>query len=187
MQVSVESCEGLERRVTVELPAEQIEVELRYQTGLNGREGSGFLDKASVGDVEEKYEYYPDDTGNIKERTTSFGTYAKYEYDEWDRPVREVLGMSNSAEYRAVNAQVERAFDAAGHLVRERYYQKDVGWVETQYLYNHREQLVSVTRCALAASNRRQRASTPYRDRVRTAAVPGGVTRRDRDQRAAVA
>ena len=95
----------------------------------------------------------------VDEVKTSQGTETDLTYDEWDRVVRSVSGLSDGrleplgGDYctEGLGAREERGFDAAGHIVRERRLQDFINdnnqvacrWVETRYSYNAREQLVS--------------------------------------------
>ena len=65
-----------------------------------------------------------------------------FKYDQWDRPTTAMLGVA--AVWANVGAAIEKAYDAAGHLVRDRRSQQGLGTVETTYEYDAREELVSV-------------------------------------------
>ncbi|MCM3876395.1 MAG: DUF6531 domain-containing protein, partial [Thermoanaerobaculia bacterium] len=126
-------------------------VTMGFGKDANGKPDRGFASEIARGEVKETLTYDEDGKGprgNVTTRETAFHTSSKYEYDEWDRPVRETLGLSANPEFDPVpDAIVTRAFDATGHRKIERRRQKDVdnGEVETVYEYNDREQLVSVT------------------------------------------
>ncbi|MFV1988382.1 MAG: RHS repeat-associated core domain-containing protein, partial [Gemmatimonadota bacterium] len=128
-------------------------VDFSFDDDGEGNTGRGLVTKVEVGGeggLSEDFSY--DASGNVEREETSYGTSNEYTYDEWARPIQEVVGKSNGA-YRAVNATVQRAFDAAGHLIRERQLISEVGWVETRYEYNAREQLVSTTQTHLAPAD----------------------------------
>ncbi len=126
-------------------------VTMGFGKDAKGRPDRGFASEIARGAVKESLKYDEDGMGprgNVTTRETSFQTSSKYEYDEWDRPVKETLGLSASGDFDAVpDAIVTRAFDPIGHLKVERRRQMDLdnGEVETVYEYNDREQLVSVT------------------------------------------
>ncbi len=126
-------------------------VTMGFGTDARGRPGRGFATDIARGSIKETLAYDEDGKGprgNVTTRKTSFQTSSLYEYDEWDRPVRETLGLSTSADFDQVpDAVVTRAFDPVGHQKIERRRQADLdnGEVETLYEYNDREQLVSVT------------------------------------------
>ena len=65
-----------------------------------------------------------------------------FKYDQWDRPTTAMLGVATV--WANVGAAIEKAYDAAGHLVRDRRSQQGLGTVETTYEYDAREELVSV-------------------------------------------
>ena len=123
-----------------------------------------------------------DDSDNVTERTTSYGTTTKTTPDAWGRSVQETSGESTGV-YRTVGAKTERAYDAAGHLVLERHTQTGVGWVETRYEYNARDQVTTVTQTGLASAepggSASTEASTTYTydqyGRQQTVTTPAGV------------
>ncbi|MEO8585041.1 MAG: Ig-like domain-containing protein, partial [Acidobacteriota bacterium] len=115
----------------------------------------GRLIHMTKGAVSEGYIY--DSVGNLTQKTTSYGATSTMSYDEWDRQIQSTEGISaNSADpsaYPPVPGVVtHRAFDPTGHLVRERRNQDPLGWVEVQYIYNAREQLLSVYQTQLGKS-----------------------------------
>ena len=122
--------------------------------------GAGLTKRVEAGSGQFWTELDYDEQYNPDESKTSQGTSSEAIYDTWDRPVRTVGGLSDGR-YRAVGseecdqekgARQEMAFDAAGHLIKQRRLQDYVGfngsvacrWVETSYLYNAREQLVGI-------------------------------------------
>ncbi|MEO6323535.1 MAG: RHS repeat-associated core domain-containing protein [Thermoanaerobaculia bacterium] len=111
---------------------------------------AGFLTKiqlATTGTSNETYTYDNDlgtKRGNVTRVTTSFGAISERTFDEWDRVIQEVSGKS-SGDYREVGAVAEVAFDAAGHVTRERRNQGRLGFVTSTHVYNAREQLVATT------------------------------------------
>ena len=121
--------------------------EMSFATDHNGTAGAGLLNTVTSGGSTTTLSY--DDRDNVKESTTSYGTSASFVHDDWDRIVSSISGKSKGS-LAAVNAKSERAFDAAGRLVRERRWQTGVGWVETSYSYNARGQVTSVTESGLA-------------------------------------
>jgi RHS repeat-associated protein len=144
-------------------------VEREFGKDAAGRPDAGLLERVQIGSgaatgssVDFEYE---DDRFNVTTTTTSFGRRDRTTYDLWDRPVSEVMGESVGSlaaagargSCESSGARVERAFDAAGHLVRTRRLQDVAGpegdtcrWVEERYTYNAREQLVSIERSHLA-------------------------------------
>jgi RHS repeat-associated protein len=142
-------------------------VGFEYGEDADGRASAGLVERIAQGEggnlaFSRQFRY--DDAYNVGEITTSFGSRAVVTHDDWDRAVREESGMSDGGPLapvgyaacgEAAGTAVERAFDAAGHLVRERRLQDWVDaadgqvrcrWVETRYRYNLREQLVAVER-----------------------------------------
>ncbi|MFH1176614.1 MAG: DUF6531 domain-containing protein, partial [Acidobacteriota bacterium] len=109
--------------------------------------GAGLLESVTAGGSTETLRY--DEQGNVEERSTSYGSSSSLRHDAWDRVVEEMAGESSGA-LAPVDAHSQRAFDAAGRLVRERRYQTPIGWVETRYEYNARDQVKSVTQSGLA-------------------------------------
>ena len=163
----------------------EVKVDLSYKPGPEGRPGAGFLDRVTVGGVggsstlSETVDEY-DLAGNAHQRTTSFGTRTVTDHDEWDRPIREITGLStDTSRFAEVGAEVQRAYDAAGHLVRERFKQEGVGWVETSYTYTAREQVEDITRSMLdvGGSLQLRTAHLAYDafGRLSTVTSPGGV------------
>jgi hypothetical protein len=136
-----------------DIPVKPLAVSYDYHDRDN-KNGTGSIKQITYGEgdeaVWEKYEYYPE-TDNLHYRESSFGTRDTFGYDDWDRQVEVTSGESCGGDYLDVSAQIQRAFDAAGHLIRERFKQKDVGWVETRFEYNAREQIVKVTKTHLAS------------------------------------
>ncbi|HTS01980.1 MAG TPA: DUF6531 domain-containing protein, partial [Thermoanaerobaculia bacterium] len=127
-----------------------------YLDGEDGTPKTGFPDQTKLGDsVTWKNETYDDNNrGNpTKVSTTNGGAVTEYAYDAWDRvKSATITGSVNAGAFRTVPAQAEQAFDAAGHLVRERHKQRG-DWVEARYEYDAREQLVKVTRTRAAAAS----------------------------------
>ncbi len=141
-----------------------------YHRDADGKLKAGLLAKIEVGEegaAKYSFDLDYDDAYNVEEQRTSYGTFNRVTYDEWDRPVRSISGLSDGR-FRQLGiedcdekegAVVERAYDAAGHVVRERRLQDyvDAGnetrcrWVETRYSYNAREQLVGVEQTHLAS------------------------------------
>lgn len=146
--------------------------ELEFGEDKRGRPGAGLLRRVKRGGAAasfwEKLDY--DEAFNVEQVETSQGTVTRTLHDEWDRVVRTVTGISESGHFASVGtgecdqgegARVERAFDAAGHVVRERRLQDYVDpldggikcrWVESSFTYNAREQLVSVEQTHLASA-----------------------------------
>lgn len=94
-----------------------------------------------------------DDSDRVTKRETSYGTSSSTTFDEWNRAVEETSGLSTGtvAQVGEHGARVQRAFDAAGHLVRERRYDSGLNsWIETKYERNEREQLTAVWQSHLA-------------------------------------
>jgi RHS repeat-associated protein len=126
-------------------------VTMSFGPDARGRANGGFASEIARGSIKESLKYDEDGKGprgNVTRRETAFGTASTFEYDEWDRPVREVLGLSTNPAFDPVpDAIVTRAFDATGHQKIERRRQRDLdnGEVEKVYEYNDREQLLSVT------------------------------------------
>lgn len=120
---------------------------LTFGKDERGLSGAGLLESVTAGGFTETFRY--DDRGEVKERATSYGTSSRFVNDEWGRVVEEIAGASAGA-LAPVNARSQRAFDAAGRLVRERRFQTGIGWVETRYEYNARDQVKSVTQTGLA-------------------------------------
>ena len=117
-----------------------------YGRHPSNQNGGGFLESVEEGG-ETKYLSY-DAQGNVKHILGSLGS-SETKHDEWDRPAEEKDGISTGA-FAAVNATTQRAWDSAGRLVRERSYQTPLGWVETRWEYNARDQVTAVTQTDLA-------------------------------------
>ncbi|HKV12058.1 MAG TPA: polymorphic toxin-type HINT domain-containing protein [Thermoanaerobaculia bacterium] len=147
------------------------QVHMEYGEDAKGRKGAGLVERIERGIGAFWQEFKYDEAYNVERVTTSQGTATETTHDTWDRAVRNVSGLSLDGRFTPVGAAEcteaegvvgERAFDAAGHLVRERRLQDYVDpvdgatrcrWVETRYTYNLREQLVSVDETHLAAAN----------------------------------
>ncbi len=139
-------------------------VRLGYGADRRGREGGGLVKRVEQGagsSLATWKQLFRDRADNVERVETSQGSEARVEHDEWDRVVRTVSGEADDGRVAAVGvpecdlgagAITERAFDAAGHVVRERHLQDYVDldggnkcrFVETRYQYNAREQLVAV-------------------------------------------
>jgi RHS repeat-associated protein len=116
---------------------------------------AGFPEQTTLGDsVTWKNETYDENRrGNPTQvSTTNGGAVTLYTYDAWDRVKSANVTGSVSGVFRPVKAQAEQAFDAAGHLARERHWQNGE-WVEARYAYDAREQLVTVTRTRAASAS----------------------------------
>ncbi len=138
-------------------------VRVGYGNDERGREGAGLVKKVESGSTATTWkEFFRDAADNVERVETSQGAEAKIDYDEWDRVVRTVSGAGVDGRLAAVGVPTctlaegdvsERAYDAAGHVVRERRLQDYVEaggastkcrFVEMRYTYNSREQVVSV-------------------------------------------
>jgi len=124
------------------------------------------IERSAGGPVGSWQEIAYDDAYDVATVTTSFGEVQRFQYDSWDRPIEELVGESNGKGLTAAGSgkcagsagvTAQRAFDAAGHVVRERRVQDHVvdssvacRWVETRYRYNSREQLVAVEQTHLS-------------------------------------
>ncbi|HEY0783884.1 MAG TPA: DUF6531 domain-containing protein, partial [Thermoanaerobaculia bacterium] len=144
-------------------------VHLGYRDDAQGKPEAGPVSRIERGSAFWQDLSY-DKAFNVEKVKTSQGTESHVDHDAWDRAVREVSGLSQDGRFVPVGvtscsegdgAIVERAFDAAGHVVRERRLQDYVDprdgadhcrWVETTYTYNVREQLVSVAQTHLASA-----------------------------------
>ncbi|MFL6203232.1 MAG: Ig-like domain-containing protein [Thermoanaerobaculia bacterium] len=143
-------------------------VRVGYGADRRGSEGGGLVKSVKQGAATWK-EFFRDKADNVERVETSQGSEARAEHDEWDRVVRTVTGEAKDQDGRVAavgvaecglgeGAIAERAFDAAGHVVRERHLQDYVDldgkdkcrFVETRYQYNAREQLVAVEQTHLA-------------------------------------
>jgi len=118
-----------------------------YDADARSVAGGGLLKSITAGGFTETFVY--DTYGDLKERATSYGSSAAFTNDEWDRVVAETTGRSGGT-LAPVNAKAQRAFDAAGRLVREKRHQAGIGWVETRYEYNARGQITGLTQTGLA-------------------------------------
>jgi len=132
--------------------------------------GAGLLTRIERGSGALWQELSYDKAFNVRQVKTSQGTRSDVDHDEWDREVRSTSGISEDGRLATVGAAecaagkgaiVARAFDAAGHVVRSRRLQDYVDpvdggtkcrWVETQYVFNAREQLVSEAATHLASA-----------------------------------
>ena len=150
-------------------------VRVGYGGDRRGSEGGGLVKRVEQGtgsSLATWKEYFRDRADNVERVETSQGSEARAEHDEWDRVVRTVTGEAKDQDGRVAavgvaecglgeGAIAERAFDAAGHVVRERHLQDYVDldgndkcrFVETRYRYNAREQLVAVEQTHLAMAN----------------------------------
>ncbi len=145
--------------------------ELEYGKDARGDAGAGLPSRIQQGSGDqtaswESLEY--DDAYNVETMRSSFGEVKRLEHDAWDRPVRVESGLTEGGALAPVGAGTcaesrgavtERAYDAAGHLARERRLQDSVDpvtgvvscrWVEIRYTYNLREQVVGVEETYLA-------------------------------------
>lgn len=132
--------------------------------------GAGLLTRVERGSGALWQELSYDKAFNVRQVRTSQGTRSDVDHDDWDREVRSTSGISEDGRLATVGAAecaagkgaiVARAFDAAGHVVRTRRLQDYVDpvdggtkcrWVETQYVFNAREQLVSEVATHLASA-----------------------------------
>lgn len=123
-----------------------------YLSGEDGTPKTGFPEETTLGDSVKWTNTYDDKRGNpARVSTTNGGAVTEYTYDAWGRVKSAAITRSLNADvFRKVPAQAEQAFDAAGHLVRERRQQGDLT-VEAHYEYDGRERLVKVTRTQAAA------------------------------------
>ncbi|MEM8930713.1 MAG: RHS repeat-associated core domain-containing protein [Acidobacteriota bacterium] len=138
-------------------------VRREFHPDAEGEEDSGLLkrvEQGTFGAPQMWTELDYDEQYNVDVSRTSRGTSTETTHDAWDRPVRVVSGLGDgrmrsvgtSECGEAPGAVVERAYDAAGHVIRERQLQDFVDvdgsvqcrFVETRYEYNAREQLTSV-------------------------------------------
>jgi RHS repeat-associated protein len=146
-------------------------VRLGYGADHGGHDGGGLVKRVEQGAKSSPAtwkEFFRDRADNVERVETSQGSEARAEHDEWDRVVRTVSGEAEDARLAAVGVPecdlgkgtiIERAFDAAGHVIRERHLQDYVDldgsnkcrFVETRYQYNAREQLVSVEQTHLGS------------------------------------
>jgi RHS repeat-associated protein len=145
-----------------------------YGADAAGRERAGLPSRVSRGSAfSTSYAY--DEAFNVEAVRTSQGTAERRRFDEWDRPVRLESGIAEGGSYATVGAgpceglaageagaegaAAELAYDATGHVVRERRLQQHLTgsgatacrWVETRYRYNAREQVVAVEQTHLAS------------------------------------
>ncbi|HEX2551952.1 MAG TPA: DUF6531 domain-containing protein, partial [Nocardioidaceae bacterium] len=146
------------------------QMRIEYGPDARGRKGAGLVTRIErgVGAFWQQLTY--DDRYNVERVETSQGTATLTDHDTWDRAVRNVSGLTTDGRFAPVGAtectagegaRSERAFDAAGHIVRERRLQDYVDpvdgatkcrWVESRYTYNAREQLVSIEQTDLASA-----------------------------------
>ncbi len=119
-----------------------------YGTDERGIQGAGPLLSTTSGGIVEHYTY-DEHSDAVVGAETSYGVKASFSRDEWGRATQEVHGQS-AGRLQAVNATVQRGFDAVGRMIRERRYQTGVGWVVTEWEYNARDQVVSVRETGLA-------------------------------------
>src|SRR6185369_2274457 len=143
---------------------------LAYGADSSGRLGAGLISRIEQGSGKFWQQLSYDKAYNVNQVETSQGAQSHTDFDAWDRPVRSISGLSEDGRLATVGAAgcaegtgavVERAFDAAGHTVRERRLQDYVDptdggtkcrWVESRYSYNAREQLVSEEETHLASA-----------------------------------
>ena len=144
---------------------------LQYGEDAHGVAGAGLVSRIERGAGDQTASWRTlsyDDAYNVSESRSSYGERRTMTFDSWDRPVREIAGLSDGGPLAPVGstdcgesagAAMERAFDAAGHVVRERRLQDVVDpatgatlcrWQETRYRWNLREQLVGVEQSHLA-------------------------------------
>ena len=127
-------------------------LDLTYLPDVLQRDGGGFPQSAAQGPVVETYSY-DDDRGNVNHVTTPYGLRDDIAYDEWDRPIREVLGQSTST-FDPVNETVRRAFDDSGRLVVEIRTQRQPDGssvdVRTEYEYDERDRVTHIRRNQVA-------------------------------------
>ena len=127
-----------------------------YKDDALGRSKAGFPLKTTQGPVQEKYGY-DDDRGLPNHVDTSYGVSHEIHYDEWDRPIWELLGQpTGPVSVAAVNAKVLRGFDEAGRLAVEirRLTQPDGTTIDarTEYQYNERDQVTLIRRNQVAGA-----------------------------------
>ncbi|HYU34352.1 MAG TPA: Ig-like domain-containing protein [Thermoanaerobaculia bacterium] len=148
------------------------QMHLDYGKDARGQQGAGLarrIERGSGGSAFWRQIDY-DDAYNPERVETSQGVSTTTKFDTWDRPVRIVSGLSTDGRFAQVGAaectegegaRTEKAYDAAGHPVRERRLQDYVDpadgatrcrWVEIRYTYNAREQLVSTEETHLASA-----------------------------------
>ncbi|HKH43760.1 MAG TPA: Ig-like domain-containing protein [Thermoanaerobaculia bacterium] len=148
------------------------EMRLEYGDDAHGERGAGLARRIERGSGESAFwsQIDYDKFYNPERVGTSQGTTTLTKYDSKDRPVRIVSGLTSDGRFAQVGAaecgegdgaRTEKAYDAAGHLVRERRLQDYIDpadgatkcrWVETRYTYNAREQLVSLEETHLASA-----------------------------------
>ena len=157
-------------------------LELAYGLDERGKAGAGLPRSATLGSsVKVTFDY--DDQFNLQGADSSWGAGSHARYDEWDRPISSQSGGRLDEDANPTGGALEdhvcpdawqdtgvkgglladRAYDAAGHLVRDRRCQDVVDpasgvlearWVERFFTYNAREQLVKVEQTNLAAPGR---------------------------------
>lgn len=147
--------------------ANPYEVSVQFKADAQGKKDAGLPErvKKGAGQLWQAFEYDPQN--NLKRFKNSQGAESLADYDLWDRLVRSKEGLADgrlapvgngNCGIEAKGAVTERAFDAAGHLARERRLQDYIDaegslqcrWVESSYTYNQREQLVEVAQTHLA-------------------------------------
>ncbi|HWN41061.1 MAG TPA: polymorphic toxin-type HINT domain-containing protein [Thermoanaerobaculia bacterium] len=146
------------------------QVRIEYGKDAKGKEGAGLVERIERGSGAFWEEFTYDDAYNVERVDTSQGSITLTDHDTWDRPVRNVSGLSADGRFAQVGvaecsdgegAVSERAYDRAGHVVRERRLQDYIDpvdggakcrWVEVRYTYNAREQLVSMQETHLASA-----------------------------------
>ena len=127
-----------------------------YKDDALGRSKAGFPLKTTQGPVQEKYGY-DDDRGLPNHVDTSYGVSHEIHYDEWDRPIWELLGQpTGPVSVAAGPATVLRGFDEAGRLAVEirRLTQPDGTTIDarTEYQYNERDQVTLIRRNQVAGA-----------------------------------
>ena len=127
-------------------------LDLEYWPDALRRDGAGFPQRAAQGPVVETYSY-DDDRGNPNHIETPYGVRSDVTYDEWDRPVKDLLGQSTGG-FSAVNEAVRRAFDDSGRLVVEIRAQRQPDGstvdVRTEYEYDERDRVTHIRRNQVA-------------------------------------
>jgi len=137
------------------------EVNVKFKS-FAGKANKGFVEEVSTGGsqpVKETFEYDGGQgdagQGNVTKRTTSFGTSSETVYDLWDRPIKETTGIGGGG-YGSVadrGAVVFRSYDEEGRLARLKRQQLGVSdEVTTDFTYNDRDQVLTVTQSHLAGA-----------------------------------
>jgi RHS repeat-associated protein len=146
------------------------EVSVQFKADAKGKKDAGLPERVAKGNGQIWSSFDFDPQNNLKRLKTSQGAEALADYDLWDRLVRSKEGLADGRLAPVGNGRcgiaaegsiTERAFDAAGHLARERRLQDFIDadgnlqcrWVESSYTYNLREQLVEVAQTHLADPN----------------------------------